>query len=88
MQISAQAALGMSVRCMTAHNRNLSDATITCCAGKSTLAQWAQEPTAVTLTFVLFMAASLAPIFNRADGKERLGPFTPAAELLNGRAAM
>ena len=57
-------------------------------AGKSTLAQWAQEPTAVTLTFALFIAASLAPIFNRADGKERLGPFTPSAELLNGRAAM
>jgi hypothetical protein len=78
----------MSHRSTTAHNCNLSDATTTCCAGKSTLAQWAQEPTAVTLTFVLFMAASLAPIFNRADGKERLGPFTPAAELLNGRAAM
>lgn len=57
-------------------------------AGKATLSQWGQEPTAITLTFVLFMAASLAPIFNCADGKERLGPFTPTAELINGRAAM
>ena len=42
----------------------------------------------MTVTFVLFIVASLAPIFNRADGQERLGPFTPSAELLNGRAAM
>jgi len=57
-------------------------------AGKSTLSQWGQEPTLISVTFVLFIAASLAPIFNRADGKERLGPFTPTAELINGRAAM
>lgn len=50
------------------------------------LKQWASEPTLITLTFVLFMAGSLVPIL--ANKKESLGPFTPSAEMLNGRAAM
>jgi hypothetical protein len=50
------------------------------------LQQWAAEPTIISLTFILFMAGSLVPIL--ANKKEALGPFTPAAEMLNGRAAM
>ena len=52
------------------------------------LSQWAQEPTLITVTFVLFAAGSLAPLFKNADKGQSLGPFTPAAELINGRAAM
>lgn len=52
----------------------------------SVLKQWSSEPTLISLTFVLFMAGSLVPIL--AGKKESLGPFTPNAELLNGRAAM
>ncbi|CAL8468965.1 g8506 [Coccomyxa elongata] len=57
-------------------------------SGKGVLSQWAQEPTLITVTFVLFAAGSLAPLFNNADKGQSLGPFTPAAELINGRAAM
>ena len=63
-------------------------ATFERCTGKGVLSQWAQEPTLVFLTFVLFIAASLAPLFNNADEGQKLGPFTPTAELINGRAAM
>ena len=56
-------------------------------AGKSVLAQWAQEPTLITLTFVLIIAGSLAPLINTGNTEERAGPFTPDAELINGRAA-
>lgn len=56
-------------------------------SGESVVRQWAEEPTGVTLTFVVFIAASLIPLINSAK-REAFGPFTPAAELLNGRAAM
>jgi hypothetical protein len=56
-------------------------------SGESVLRQWAEEPTGVTLTFVVFIAASLIPLINSVK-REAFGPFTPAAELLNGRAAM
>ena len=52
------------------------------------LSQWAQEPTLISVTFVLFAAGSLAPLFNNADKGQSLGPFTPSAEIINGRAAM
>lgn len=55
-------------------------------SGESVLKQLADEPTGVTITFLLFIAASLIPAFLRKS--DSLGPFTPAAELLNGRAAM
>lgn len=48
--------------------------------------QWAQEPTLILLTFILFAAGSLVPIVS--GKKESLGPFTPEAEMINGRAAM
>ncbi|EIE26971.1 hypothetical protein COCSUDRAFT_59463 [Coccomyxa subellipsoidea C-169] len=57
-------------------------------SGKGVLSQWAQEPTLITVTFVLFAAGSLAPLFKNADKGQSLGPFTPSAEIINGRAAM
>ena len=56
-------------------------------SGESVLKQWADEPTGVLLTFVLFSAASLIPMMNGAN-REAFGPFSPKAEELNGRAAM
>lgn len=56
-------------------------------SGESVLRQWAEEPTGINITFLLFIAASLIPAFMRKNN-ESLGPFTPAAEMLNGRAAM
>ncbi len=55
--------------------------------GESVLRQWATEPTGIFLTFTIFIAASLIPIFG---GKKvnKWGPFTAGAELINGRAAM
>eukprot|EP00983_Pelagomonas_calceolata_P073758 1152271-Pelagomonas_calceolata.AAC.2 len=55
--------------------------------GDSVLRQLAEEPTLITLTFILFSAASLVPAFARKKG-DTVGPFTPQAEMLNGRAAM
>ncbi|KAF5832724.1 chloroplast carotene biosynthesis related protein [Dunaliella salina] len=55
--------------------------------GDSVLRQLAEEPTLISLTFILFSAASLVPAFARRNG-DTLGPFTPQAEMLNGRAAM
>lgn len=54
--------------------------------GETVLKQIRDEPTLITITFLLFIAASLIPAFLRKS--ESLGPFTPNAELLNGRAAM
>lgn len=48
--------------------------------------QLSQEPTLICLTFVLLIAGSLVPILG--GKQESLGPFTPQAEILNGRAAM
>lgn len=56
-------------------------------SGKGVLSQIGQEPTLITLTFVLFAAASLVPLLKN-DKEERFGIFTPKAELINGRAAM
>jgi len=46
-----------------------------------------QEPTGIALAFIIFMAASLVPM-TRGAKAEAFGPFTPNAELINGRAAM
>lgn len=56
-------------------------------SGEGVLRQWSQEPTGIFMAFVLFMAASLVPL-TRGAKEEAFGPFTPAAEKLNGRAAM
>eukprot|EP00200_Dunaliella_tertiolecta_P002897 CAMPEP_0202348308 /NCGR_PEP_ID=MMETSP1126-20121109/6294_1 /ASSEMBLY_ACC=CAM_ASM_000457 /TAXON_ID=3047 /ORGANISM="Dunaliella tertiolecta, Strain CCMP1320" /LENGTH=183 /DNA_ID=CAMNT_0048939977 /DNA_START=60 /DNA_END=611 /DNA_ORIENTATION=- len=55
--------------------------------GESVLTQLADEPTLIALTFVLFSAASLVPAFARRKS-DPVGPFTPQAEMTNGRAAM
>jgi hypothetical protein len=59
-------------------------------SGEGVWAQWAEEPTGVLLTFLLFSTASLIPMLNSPEGakREAFGPFTPKAEELNGRAAM
>ncbi len=56
-------------------------------SGETVLQQVAQEPTGVLLTFIVFAAASFVPMLNNVKD-EALGPFTAAAEKLNGRAAM
>ncbi|PSC76290.1 integral membrane Yip1-family isoform B [Micractinium conductrix] len=56
-------------------------------SGESVLRQFADEPTGVVLTGLTFIAASLIPLLSSTERKA-VGPFTPAAEMLNGRAAM
>ena len=58
-------------------------------ASQQTIVQQVSEgPKALIFgTFLLFIVASLIPIL-KGSKKEALGPFTPAAEMLNGRAAM
>ncbi|KAK9828994.1 hypothetical protein WJX72_003297 [[Myrmecia] bisecta] len=56
-------------------------------SGKGVLSQWSAEPTLISLTFFVFIAASIIPFLNNAP-KEPFGPFTPKAEMVNGRAAM
>ncbi|KAF5832722.1 carotene biosynthesis-related protein CBR, chloroplastic [Dunaliella salina] len=55
--------------------------------GESVVTQLGDEPTLIALTFVLFSAASLIPAFARRQG-DTVGPFTPQAEMTNGRFAM
>jgi hypothetical protein len=58
-------------------------------ASQETVAQQVSEgPKALIFgTFLLFIVASLVPIL-KGTKKEAFGPFTPAAEMTNGRAAM
>ena len=56
-------------------------------SGDSVLRQFGESPVGVVLTVVTFTAASLIPLLSGAK-KEPFGPFTPSAELINGRAAM
>ncbi|EFN59897.1 hypothetical protein CHLNCDRAFT_13796, partial [Chlorella variabilis] len=42
----------------------------------------------IAATFALFAVASLIPIFKGVKNEESFGPFTPNAELSNGRWAM
>jgi hypothetical protein len=55
--------------------------------GQPIIGQLAEQPIAVGIAFALFIAASLIPLLKRSK-VEQAGPFTPSAELLNGRAAM
>lgn len=58
-------------------------------SGESVLRQLADEPTGIMAAFALVIAASFAPLLkNSAPSSESFGPFTAAAEKLNGRAAM
>lgn len=54
------------------------------------LRQFASEPTAILLVALTFTAASLVPLFSapKDTPAPSFGPFTPAAEMLNSRAAM
>jgi hypothetical protein len=56
-------------------------------SGQPILSQFVMEPTGINLVFALFMMGSLVPLFFKLKAKA-VGPFTPSAELLNGRAAM
>lgn len=56
-------------------------------SGDTITRQIAEEPTLISLTFVIFAAASLVPAFAQKK-PDVIGPFTPQAEMLNGRAAM
>ncbi len=51
------------------------------------LRQLGDEPTLINMTFLLFIGASLVTAFN-ATPLNAVGPFTPNAEMINGRAAM
>lgn len=53
-------------------------------SGDSVLRQLASEPTGVMLTFITFSVATLIPMTKTLD-REAFGPFTPNAEVLNGR---
>lgn len=57
-------------------------------SGESVLQQLSEATVPIAITFVAFSVASLVPIFKGANPKEAFGPFTPQAELVNGRAAM
>lgn len=56
-------------------------------SGESILRQILDEPSLVNLTIVAVIIASLAPALQGRQA-EAYGPFTPQAEILNGRAAM
>ena len=56
-------------------------------SGKSVVAQMSMDQPQILFHFALFAAASLIPIMKGAK-EEEFGPFSPKAELLNGRAAM
>mmetsp|Transcript_32777 Transcript_32777/g.92995 ORF Transcript_32777/g.92995 Transcript_32777/m.92995 type:complete len:212 (-) Transcript_32777:152-787(-) len=57
-------------------------------SGQSVVSQFDQATGPILFAFMAITAASLAPL--RSIGKKRrgFGPFTPAAEMINGRAAM
>jgi hypothetical protein len=55
--------------------------------GQSVIKQFACESPLILLTAVTFTIASLIPMFNGTK-REPFGPFTPEAEITNGRAAM
>eukprot|EP00955_Chlamydomonas_euryale_P055086 356031-Chlamydomonas_euryale.AAC.5 len=56
--------------------------------GEPVLQQWAQAPTMIFATFALIIVGSLVPFLQGDKNKTAVGPLTPSAELLNGRAAM
>lgn len=56
-------------------------------SGDDVLQQMSLEPTGINLVFLIIMAGSLVPLF-KSKTSEMVGPFTPSAEMMNGRAAM
>lgn len=55
--------------------------------GESVLGQLKDEPTGVMLTALTFAVATIIPFLD-SEERKAFGPFTPSAEMLNGRAAM
>ena len=61
-----------------------------CClahAGESVVKQLGDQPTLIVLTVVLFTVGTLVPVVEGAKAQP-IGPFTVAAEVVNGRVAM
>lgn len=56
--------------------------------GERVSTQFTETPLAIVGVFVLFIVASLIPIFRGANPNEGFGVFNPKAEKINGRAAM
>jgi hypothetical protein len=56
--------------------------------GRTVGQQVAYAPFSVVAAFVLFIIASLTPFFQGTKNNKGSGPFTPTAELINGRLAM
>ena len=56
-------------------------------SGESVFAQFQGNEAGILFHFALFAAASIVPIMKSAK-EESFGPFSPQAEMLNGRAAM
>ena len=56
-------------------------------SGESVVNQFKDEPTGVLLAVILFTSASFIPFLYGANKKQSFGPFTPQAEIMNGRAA-
>lgn len=56
-------------------------------SGESVGLQFISSPINIVLTGILFTVASLVPMF-KATKAEAFGPFSPEAEMANGRAAM
>ncbi|MEW5300780.1 MAG: hypothetical protein WDW36_003689 [Sanguina aurantia] len=50
--------------------------------------QWSEAAVPILATFAIFITASFVPLIKGANPKEEFGPFTPNAELINGRGAM
>eukprot|EP01023_Acetabularia_acetabulum_P006224 TRINITY_DN125_c0_g2_i1.p1 TRINITY_DN125_c0_g2~~TRINITY_DN125_c0_g2_i1.p1 ORF type:complete len:317 (-),score=90.35 TRINITY_DN125_c0_g2_i1:464-1342(-) len=57
-------------------------------SGQSIADQLAAAPLPIAITFATFVTASIIPIVKGTDEEATLGPFTPQAEVLNGRLAM
>lgn len=57
--------------------------------GESVFQQFKEQPVLIVVMAALFAWASLVPVLlGKKSDSESLGPFTPAAERTNGRAAM
>ncbi|GFH18033.1 chloroplast carotene biosynthesis related protein [Haematococcus lacustris] len=56
-------------------------------SGESVLRQITEAPTGIICSGLLLIIGSLVPVFMRSK-QQSVGPFTPSAEMINGRAAM
>eukprot|EP00873_Tetraselmis_striata_P035451 jgi/Tetstr1/455715/TSEL_042522.t1 len=56
--------------------------------GQTVGAQFSSIPGPMIFVVALFTTASLIPLAKQGTKEQKFGPFTPGAEMLNGRAAM